>query len=229
MRYLFIVVTVAASALFLTLNPGGKGGTAQASVSMDSLPDLVVEYLQGTFESDTACDWQGKPMGTRVWVANIGNAAAGPFAVELRIGANSWQQTLSSGLAAGQWGSVWFPESTYGHSDVLAIVDATSQVTESNESNNTWGPGSVPQPTPPATCTPGPSPTPTRTPAPTQSTGDPVGGIADLPGAATGAAEPAATENDSSRAPYRALAGAAAGIVVLGAGGWYARRRRRAG
>ena len=58
--------------------------------------------------------------------------------------------------------------------------------------------------------TPGPSPTPRRG----------VGGVQDLPGAAGNA------DSGGSSLPYVAIAGAAVGlVVVLGAGGWYARRR----
>jgi hypothetical protein len=65
--------------------------------------------------------------------------------------------------------------------------------------------------TEPAAPPPTPTPTPTATPTPAS----PVGGIAELPGV-----------SDSAGRNYVALAGlAAAALVALGAGGWYARRR----
>ena len=54
------------------------------------------------------------------------------------------------------------------------------------------------------------------------SAGGAVGGIAEAPDAA-------GSGDGSSSPPYAALAGAAAGVVALAAGGWYARRRWRAG
>jgi len=49
-----------------------------------------------------------------------------------------------------------------------------------------------------------------------------VGGIAEPPDAAD-------SRSGSSSLPYAALTGAAAGVALLAAGGWYARRRWRAG
>jgi len=51
-----------------------------------------------------------------------------------------------------------------------------------------------------------------------------VGGIQNLPDIAESAAA-AESSGGSSSLPYAAIAGVAAGLVVLGAGGWYARRR----
>ncbi|MCJ7490929.1 MAG: dockerin type I repeat-containing protein [Dehalococcoidia bacterium] len=51
-----------------------------------------------------------------------------------------------------------------------------------------------------------------------------VGGVAELP---EGELPSASTGSGSSSPPYAALAGAAAGVVALAAGGWYARRGRR--
>lgn len=55
-----------------------------------------------------------------------------------------------------------------------------------------------------------------------------VGGIAEAPDADASALG-ATTSGESSAPPYAAIAGIAAGAVLLGAGGWYARRRWRAG
>ena len=76
----------------------------------------------------------------------------------------------------------------------------------------------TPTPTPTATATSTPKGTPTNTPTPGPA---PVGGIAELPDAA---------QPSHSSQPYAAIAAAAAaGVVVLGAGSWYARRRWRVG
>jgi len=53
-----------------------------------------------------------------------------------------------------------------------------------------------------------------------------VGGIAELPDRAQGAAETSTAGQDSSSAPYAGIAGAA-GLIVVGVGGLYARRRWR--
>jgi len=52
----------------------------------------------------------------------------------------------------------------------------------------------------------------------------PIGGIAEAPDADASSLE-ATTSGGSSGTTYAAIAGIAAGVVLLGAGGWYARRR----
>jgi subtilase family serine protease len=84
----------------------------------------------------------------RVWFQNIGSADAGPFVVEV----NSAQQTVASGLHAGQTDTLWFPECVYPGENT-AFVDAAFQVTESNENNNQLS-QLLPIPTLPPTCTP---------------------------------------------------------------------------
>jgi hypothetical protein len=54
-----------------------------------------------------------------------------------------------------------------------------------------------------------------------------VGGVQEMPDAAAGAAAANTPGQDSSSLPYAAIAGAGIAIVLaVGAGGWYARRRR---
>jgi len=86
-------------------------------------------------------------------------------------------------------------------------------------------PSGGPTPTPGGP-TPTPFPIPTQGPIPTPGSGDakiaidkPVGGEQALPEVAGNA------DSGGSSLPYVAIAGAAAGLVVIGAGGWYARRR----
>ena len=215
MKGALVLGAVLASALFLVLDPGRGSGSSQAGVSMDSLPDLVVTNMRIEFEAGSDCNWRGKQIGTRVWVKNIGGGDAGPFVVELVLGTNSWQKTVSSGLAAGQTTAVWFPEDAYGTGyPTTATADATLLVTESNEENNTLS-EYVPVPTPPVTCTP----TPTPTPRPG------VGGIVKLPpeGVASMSDAPSDDSGWAVRA-YAALAGGMAGVALAG-GVWYAIRR----
>jgi PKD repeat protein/subtilisin family serine protease len=70
-------------------------------------------------------------------VRNQGNAAAGPFAVELRDSFGSLLQNLS-GLAAGASLSISFQRQVNASSDTIILtVDPFNQVNESDESNNT--------------------------------------------------------------------------------------------
>jgi hypothetical protein len=89
----------------------------------------------------------------------------------------------------------------------------------------------APTPTPTKTFTP--TPTKTYTPTPTRTPSHPlgVGGAVKLPPAAIAAESATAPEGFGwTVGAYAALAGGlAAAAVAIGTGGWYARRRRRAG
>jgi hypothetical protein len=88
------------------------------------------------------------------------------------VEANGAQQTVDTGLAAGQSVALWFAGYQYG-SPNTAIADATDLVDERDETNNQLS-QMLPIPTPPLPC-PTPSPQPptiktgpaTRTPTPT--------------------------------------------------------------
>lgn len=99
-------------------------------------------------ETGGACDFSSTELGTRVTVANAGDADAGPFVIQV----GDAQQRVPNGLAAGQTTPVWFARAAYG-SETTVIVDATRQIDESNEDNNTFW-QMVPIPTLPPTCTP---------------------------------------------------------------------------
>lgn len=135
--------------------------TATQTAVPGTLPDLLVTFASITLES-TSCGSTGA-LGTRVWIANEGNANAAPFVVELN---GDQQQTVTSGLPAGQTTTIWFNTNNYSHETVI-FVDATQQITESNEDNNLYK-MFLPIPTLPPTCTPTPTGTaPTLTPTPT--------------------------------------------------------------
>ncbi len=119
----------------------------------------IIQGLSLDVEEDCA----STVLGLRVWFANIGDAAVGPFVVE----ANSAQQTVADGLDAGATAGVWFPDYQYGDENI-AIVDATSLVNESNETNNRRS-EHVPVPTLPSTCTPTSGTPSARSSAPTLS------------------------------------------------------------
>jgi hypothetical protein len=73
--------------------------------------------------------------------------------------------------------------------------------------------------------TPTPTTTPTATPTPTPA---PVGGVAEAPNGEESALG-ATDSGGSSDTTYAIIAIVAAGVVLLAAGGWYARSRWRAG
>ena len=144
-----------------------------------SLPDLIVKYAQIELESGGNCDVSSTELGVRVEIENVGGAGAGPFVVE----ANGVRQAVPEGLAAGEGLRLWFTGYVYDSENSI-IVDAASQVQESDEDNNSFS-ERLPIPTPPPTCTPSatepdtsrlstpaPSPTvllPTATPLPPQA------------------------------------------------------------
>lgn len=171
MRYALDLTTLAASALLLALSLIAGVTAAQAHNPLDGLPDLVVDGITMDRTGGTDCVPPGPTFGSTVWVRNDGAGDAGPFVVDL----NGHQQTVESGLPAGQTAHVSFDDfSNYSH----IVVDSTFLVAESNEDNNTadWV---IPTSTPPPPCTPSPtpSPTPLATPDPPLA----VGGAAELP------------------------------------------------
>jgi hypothetical protein len=134
------------------------------------LPDLVVGSIQQEWQGGNGC-LVSFNQGARVSVSNIGVADAGPFVVDLDTEWGGQHLSVDAGLAAHEGTSLWFPSSGGG---LLAIVDATLMVTESDENNNTrfgfWYTATPPptcSPTPRATLTPTPMPTDTYTPMPT--------------------------------------------------------------
>jgi hypothetical protein len=155
------------------------------------LPDLVVGSAVVELETGGACRYASTELGTRATVENLGKANAGPFAVEV----NGVRQVVVAGLAAGGELSLWSPGYQYGN-ETLVMVDAASQVQESDEENNLFA-QMVPIPTLPPTCTPlAATLLPTWTPSAGQaSTQTPVPAATDTPvPAPTETPVPAATD-----------------------------------
>jgi len=129
-----------------------------------NLPDLIVTSMSIGLDDNRSCG-ASTPLGLRVNFTNQGNAAAAAFILEI----NNSTQTTISGLATGASGSFWFNGVSGG--EMSAVIDASAQITESNENNNTLT-QMVPVPTPIPTCTPegrptvdsGGTPTATSTP-----------------------------------------------------------------
>lgn len=114
------------------------------------LPDLVIRSVIAVEDSGSACPSPDQPVSTHILVENRGEKAAGPFVVRL----NQDQQLVRGPLEPGDWIEVVFPE--FDPSPYI-YVDATSLVTESDESNNqvfqalalpTMRPECQPSPTP---------------------------------------------------------------------------------
>lgn len=124
-----------------------------------ALPDLVPERLVVELETGGACSFTSTRLGTRVTISNVGEGVAGPFVVDLNRDRQGVYQVLASGASV----TLWFP----GYSTSTQVfVDATSEVRETDESNNRVS-VILPIPTLPPTCTPTPSSkaTPRATPA----------------------------------------------------------------
>jgi hypothetical protein len=123
------------------------------------LPDLVVGGMHFELEHP-GCLMPGDRFGVRVGITNQGQAAATGFMVEV-----NGAQLPVDGLGAGETAILFFPGE---QNPVTAVVDPTSMVAESDETNNSRT-EMLPMPTPPLPCTV----TPTFTPSPTP-TGTPV-------------------------------------------------------
>lgn len=123
-----------------------------------TLPDLLIKHTQIELETGGDCAYSSTQLGVRVWIENTGGADAGPFVVEV----NGVSQTIADGLAAGETRSLWFSGVVYGGENTV-LVDATSEVLESNEENNSLS-QMLPIPTLPPTCTPPPTSLPQQTP-----------------------------------------------------------------
>jgi hypothetical protein len=149
--------------------PTATPATTELPVTRQPQPDLVLARTQIELESGGACDYASTQLGVRVWVENVGGADAGPFVVEV----NGAEQMVPGGLASGQSIDLWFTGYVQNGENVLS-VDATSQVQESDEYNNTLA-QRLPVPTLPPTCTPPTSQLATSAPTtPAQPTGTPI-------------------------------------------------------
>jgi len=142
------------------LNPLASGAPPTAPPTANpgqsaNLPDLAIRQARIELESGGSCDYASTELGVRVTVENAGDADAGPFVVEV----NGVQQRVEEGLAAGESVALWF--AGYGSENTI-IVDATSQVEESDEGNNRLS-QPLPVPTLPAPCTLTPVAPPTGT------------------------------------------------------------------
>lgn len=123
------------------------------------LPDLIIGGMAMRLEDPSCLKPSGNVMGISIGITNQGQAAASSFVVEV-----NGAQLLVNGLGVGETAVLFFPGE---RNPVTAVVDPTSMVAESDETNNART-EMVPVPTPPLPCTEiptfTPSPTPTGTP-----------------------------------------------------------------
>src|SRR5262249_42005018 len=107
---------------------GGVTWTLLISPNQQPLADLSIDAIRIELQN-TSCLQAGDVMGTRVWIKNNGQAAAGAFTVTV----NNIQQTVN-GLGIGETTALFFPTST---NPAIAVVDSTNAIPESDEANNT--------------------------------------------------------------------------------------------
>jgi WD40 repeat protein len=95
------------------------------------LPDLTIRAVTVLSDATNGCPASDETLRTIVQVENVGQAPAGQFMIKL----DSDQQLVHNGLAAGQTLALSFP----GYDSFPEImVDATSLVVESDETNNLY-------------------------------------------------------------------------------------------
>ncbi len=115
---------------------------------LTSLPDLIIKGMYLEMEGRHAnCVEAYSTYGIVVLVENIGLASAGAFVVDM----NGARLQVDNGLAAGQFISLFFMGTTPS-GRYEAFADATNQVVERQEDNNTLS-FLAPTPTPPLLCT----------------------------------------------------------------------------
>lgn len=138
-----------------------------------TLPDLVVSQVKIEVETRESCTEGLAPLGVRVFIENAGGADAGPFVIEI----NDARLEVPQGLPAGEKIALWTPGYVAG-AENRVLLDAASQVQESDEENNLFS-QMVPIPTPLPTCTPpapdGATDTPPPSPTPTPTSPPPAG------------------------------------------------------
>ena len=125
----------------------------QTPAPVNNLPDLKIIEIRYELQN-SSCLLPGDVFGVRVWVKNQGQVAASNFMVQVNEA-----QFPVNGLGIGEMTALFFPGNL---NPATAIVDPTSLVAESDETNNSYT-GMLPIPTPPLPCTA----TPTFTPSPT--------------------------------------------------------------
>ena len=118
------------------------------TLELTSLPDLIIKSMYLEMEGrHSNCVDAYSTYGIGVLVENIGLSSARAFVVDM----NGAQQQVDSGLAAGQFISLFFAGTTPS-GRYEAFADATNQVVERQEDNNTLS-FLAPTPTPPLLCT----------------------------------------------------------------------------
>jgi hypothetical protein len=97
------------------------------------LPDLALRDVRIEYEGRGACVPAWARLGTTVEIVNIGQAAAGPFRVE--VNGQTWR--APGGLEAAEVGVFWFGGAMLGIETTVSL-DVDRQVDESDEGNNAF-------------------------------------------------------------------------------------------
>jgi hypothetical protein len=126
----------------------------QTPSPVNNLPDLKIVAIHYELQN-SSCLQAGDVFGVRVWIKNQGQGAAGSFMVQMNEA-----QLPVNGLGTGETTVLFFPGD---RNPVTAVIDPTSMVVESDETNNSYA-GMLPIPTPPLPCTVTPTFTPSSTP-----------------------------------------------------------------
>ncbi len=145
-----------AAALLLSENPNLTAGQLEARLKSDAIPmGSPLQFGSGRLNLAQSSPPPGQPdltvsgltsspsnprVGDFVTVSgivsNIGNAAAGPFVIEIRDSGGTDRRTVA-GLNAGGSTSFSFTRRVNQTTETFVVVaDATNQVSESNETNN---------------------------------------------------------------------------------------------
>jgi photosystem II stability/assembly factor-like uncharacterized protein len=130
------------TALYRTFDSGAHWTMLFSNIPTPAQPDLTIVETRIELQN-TSCLMSGDVMGVRVWIKNNGQAAAGSFVVRV----NNVDQVVN-GLNVGETTALFFATTL---NPVTVLLDANSNVTESDESNNSQS-QMIPVPTPPLPC-----------------------------------------------------------------------------
>ncbi len=146
-------ISPASNTTALVPPPSTTSAQATTESTRAPQPDLIIRFmyleLEGRqYNSCLSADTHYGPYGIRVIINNAGAAPAGSFFV----GLNGSLQEVHNGLLAGQSIELHFA-GTIPSGRYEATADATNQVVESREENNSLS-FLAPTPSPPPTCVP---------------------------------------------------------------------------
>ena len=121
-------------------NPAGNGSAVKADYITVTAPVTLPDLTVSTLASNNGEVFSLSENTYTAKVTNIGEAAAGAFAVGFNVSGDTGSVAVPGGLAAGANTTVTWTDETVRDADVNVTVTATADVdnviTESNEDNN---------------------------------------------------------------------------------------------